>query len=136
MKKAAIAIVVFAAGISASLLAQPRRDGKWEVKTDMEMPGMPMKIPTVTTTTCITPAEANDPQKAVPQAKKDCAVSDYKADGNKVTWSMKCTGKDAMTATGEIIYAGDTYTGTMKMDTGGQGMTMKYSGKRLGDCTK
>ena len=136
MKKAVIAIVVFAAGISASLLAQPRRDGKWEVKTDMEMPGMPMKIPTVTTTQCITPAEANDPQKAVPQAKKDCTVSDYKTDGNKVTWSMVCTGKGAMTATGEIIYAGDTYTGTMKMDTSGQAMTMKYSGKRLGDCTK
>ena len=135
MKKAAVTIVWFAAAISASLLAQPRRDGKWEVKTDMEMPGMPMKIPTVTTTQCITPAEANDPQKAVPQAKKDCTVSDYKADGNRVTWSMKCTGKSAMSATGEIIYDGDTYTGTMKMTMQQGEMSVKYSGKRLGECT-
>jgi len=140
MKRAAIAIVVFAAGISASLLAQPRRDGKWEVKMDMEMPGMPMKIPTVTSTQCITPDEANDPQKSVPQSggrgKQNCKVSDYKTDGNKVTWSMKCDGKDATTGTGEFIYGADSYTGTMKTDTNGQAMTMKYSGKRLEDCTK
>ena len=141
MRKAAIALVVFAAGISASLLAQPRRDGRWEVKMDMEMPGMPMKIPTVTSTQCITPEEANDPQKSVPQGRggrgnQDCKVSDFKQDGNKISWSMKCAGPPPTTGTGEFLYAADTYTGTMKMDTGGQAMTMKYSGKRLGDCTK
>jgi hypothetical protein len=40
-----------------------------------------------------------------------------------------------MTGTGELLYSGDTYTGTMKMTMQGQEMTMKYSGKRLGDCT-
>ena len=42
-----------------------------------------------------------------------------------------------MTGTGEFVYAGDTYTGTINMEGGGRGaITMKYSGKRLGDCTK
>jgi hypothetical protein len=140
MNRPAIVIVVFAAGISASLLAQPRRDGKWEVKMDMEMPGMPMKIPTVTSTQCITPEEASDPQKTVPQGggrgNQNCKVSDYKTDGNKVTYSMKCDGKDPMTGSGEFIYGADSYTGTMKIDSKGQAMTMKYSGKRLGDCSK
>jgi hypothetical protein len=67
-------------------------------------------------------------------------VSDYKTEGNKVSWSMRCEGDNPMTGTGEIVYSGDTYLGTMKMTTGRGGqpmaMTMKYSGKRLGDCTK
>ena len=65
----------------------------------------------------------------------DCKISDHKVDGNKVTWSMTCP-KDQMTGAGEFLYSGDTYTGTMKMNARGQDMTMKYNGKRLGDCTK
>jgi hypothetical protein len=49
---------------------------------------------------------------------------------------MECTGAEAVTGTGEIIYSGDTHTGTTKVNRAGQVMTMKYSGKRLGDCTK
>jgi len=42
-----------------------------------------------------------------------------------------------MTGTGEFVYNTDTYTGVMKMQVADQGtMTMKYTGKRLGDCTK
>jgi len=141
MKKAVIGMVVFAAAISASLLAQPRRDGRWEVKMEMDMPGMPAGMPPMTSTQCITPDEAKDPQKSIPQGRgrgnQDCKVSDYKQDGDKVTWSMKCEGQQAMTGTGEFVYAGDTYTGTIKMEGGGRGaMTMKYSGKLLGDCAK
>jgi hypothetical protein len=41
-----------------------------------------------------------------------------------------------MTGKGEIVYAENAYTGTMTMDMQGRGMTMKYTGKRLGDCRK
>ena len=144
MKVRALVVFVALLALSLSALAQMhRRDGKWEVKMEMDMPGMPMKMPAVTTTQCVTPEEASDPQKAVAagtrrtRQSRDCKISDYKVDGNKVTWSMKCGGAQAMTGTGEFIYAADAYTGTMKMDSGGgQVMTMKYSGKRLGDCTK
>jgi hypothetical protein len=49
---------------------------------------------------------------------------------------MRCEGDNPMTGTCEIVYSGDTYLGTMKMTTGRGGQPMKYSGKRLGDCTK
>jgi len=135
------ALIAAALGLSISTSAQgPRRDGRWEVKMEMEMPGMPMKMPPTTTTQCVTKEEADDPQRAVPQAgrgaRKDCKVSDYKVAGSKVTWSMKCEGPEAMSGTGEITYGENTYEGVMKMDRQGQVMTMKYSGKRLGDCTK
>lgn len=134
-------LVAIALGLSVSTLAQgPRRDGRWEVKMEMEMPGMPMKMPPMTSVQCITKEQAEDPQRTVPQAgrgaQNNCKVSDYKVVGNKATWSMKCEGPEAMSGTGEITYGENTYEGVMKMDHQGQAMTMKYSGKRLGDCTK
>jgi hypothetical protein len=134
------AYVTVAAVLSVSALAQsPRRDGQWEVKTEMEMPGMPMKMPAMTMTQCITKEQAEDPQRSVPQgrgAPNNCKVFDHKVSGNKVTWSMKCEGPEAMSGTGEITYGDNSYDGVMKMERQGQAMTMKYTGKRLGDCLK
>jgi hypothetical protein len=128
-------------GASWAVSAQgPRRDGRWEVTTEMDMPGMPMKMPSTKTIQCVTKAQADDPNLSMPKGKQDksddCKVSDYKVAGNTVSWTMTCSGKDAMTGTGEITYAADTYDGWMKMKTGDHDMTMKYKGKRLGDCEK
>src|SRR5438105_10545855 len=131
------AAALLAASASVVLLAQgPRRDGQWDVVVDMQMAGMQM--PPMKTTQCITKQQAADPQKSLPNAVpgNDCKVSDYKIDGNKATWSMKCTGKQPMTGSGEIVYADNAYTGSMKVDSEGQTMTMKYSAKRTGDCNK
>ena len=137
-----VALTATFIGIVCTAFAQgPRRDGLWEIKTEMQMEGMPMTMPPMTSQQCITPAEANDPNKSTPQGRgrggQDCKMSEYKIDGNKVTWSMKCEGAQAMSGTGEIVYSADAYTGTMKMEMSGRGtVTMKYTGKRLGDCTK
>jgi hypothetical protein len=118
----------------------PRRDGRWEITTEMDMPGMPMKMPATKTVQCITKEQAEDPNQALPkdpQARNgDCKMSDYKVAGNKVTWTMACTGRTSMTGNGEITYAADSYDGWMKMKMSEGEMTMKYKGKRLGDCTK
>ena len=127
--------------IAASVVAQaPRRDGKWEVTTEMEMAGIPA-MPGRTSTHCVAKKDADDPQKAIPQGpsgrgrSNNCKVKDYKVEGNKVTWSMECDGRGV--GTGEFVYSEDRYTGTMKMDMGGgRGMTMNCSGKRIGDCTE
>ena len=127
----------------------PRRDGKWDITMTMDMPNMPnmpagMKMPEIKTTQCITKEEANDPQKAMPQGggrgrgpnPDKCKISDFKTSGDKATWSMKCDPPEEMTGTGEFTYAADSYTGVVKMNRGGQEMTMKYAGKRVGDCDK
>lgn len=137
--------------LSVAVLAQtPRRDGRWEVTTQMEMAGMPggRGMPPMASTQCITKEQAEDPQKMVPQpparggGQNDCKVSDYKTVGSKVTWTMKCTTPQEVDGTGEVTYGNDTYEGTMTMNMtmtrGGQSMpmqmTMKVNGKRLGDC--
>ena len=148
MRLRALVAAIAVAGVSVAVFAQggPKRDGKWEVKTEMIMPGMQM--PATTVTQCITPADAADPAKSVPQAPAgrgarggadpSCKMSDYKVVGNKVTYTMTCAAPQAMTISAEMIYGVDKYDGTMtmNMDRGGQpmAMTIKYTGKRLGDC--
>ena len=139
IRTVAVVLVVF--GLSSSAFAQgPRRDGRWEVTMEMDMPGMPMKLPPVKTIQCITKEQAGDPNQAVPQGPQDknnaCKASDYKVSGSTVTWTMKCEGKTPMTGTGEITYAADSYDGWMKVKTADGEMAMKYKGKRLGDCTQ
>ena len=130
--------------LSTAVFAQgPRRDGKWEVTMQMEMPGMPA-MPPFKSEQCVTQEQANDPQSAVPQqpgGKSDCKTEDYKMTGNKASWTTKCTTPQPMTGSGEMTYTDNAYTGVMKMNTqraDGQPMimTMKMTGKRLGDCTK
>jgi hypothetical protein len=133
--------------LSAAVFAQgPRRDGRWEVTMQMEMPGMPAGMPPFTAEQCVTKEQADDPQRAVPQqpgrggAQSDCKTEDYKLTGNNATWTMRCTTPQPMTGSGEITYTENAYVGTMtmNMERGGQPMkmTMKMTGKRLGDCVE
>ena len=96
---------------------------------------------------CVTKEDAADPGKTVPHGPQrgggpapDCKVADYKTEGHKVTWLMKCTGPQTTEMAGEMVYGTDSYTGTMKMTMmeGAQPMSMnaKYSAKRLGDCVR
>jgi hypothetical protein len=132
-----LTFIIAAAALSPLLSAQDAvRHGRWEVSMQMDMPGMPMKMPPIKTTQCITPEEASDPQQAVPKGPndKDCKMTDQKVDGNKVSWTMKCA--DGTSGQGEITYATNAYDGWMKMTTQAGAMTVKYTAKRLGDCTK
>jgi hypothetical protein len=118
----------------------PRRDGRWEMTMKMNVPGAPSSMPPMTMTQCITKEEADNPQSLMPQGRgampTDCKMVDQKVTGNKMTWSMKCEGAEAMSGTGEFVYTGDTVQGVIKMLRQGQTMTMEYTGKRLGDCVK
>src|SRR5262245_53966925 len=145
MKARAAVTVVALLAIYAAAFAQgpgPRRDGKWEVTIEMDVPGMPMQMQPVTTTHCVTKEQANDPRKMIPSSGRggrgrsndNCKMTDQKFEGNKATWSMSCPDQ-GMNGSGEFTYTQDAYVGTVKMDMTGRGtMTMKYTGKRLGDC--
>ena len=115
------------------------REGKWEVTTQMQMPGVPVQLPANTRVQCVTKAQQEDPASTLPSGspdpKADCKASDYHRDGNKVTWKLTCTGSQPMTGQGAIVVDGDRYDGTMVMTMDQGSMTMKYAGKRVGDCT-
>lgn len=138
MKNRAIALVagvLLLAPVMASA-ASPQRAGKWQVKMTTEIPGMPFKMPPISTTVCLTEEDVANPEKSLPKDQKsDCKVTDYKVDGSTVTWSMSCP-KQKITGNGTITYSSDTYSGEMKMNMDGTEMSQKYEGKYLGACEK
>ncbi len=111
------------------------RDGYWEVTSQAEMPGMPMKIPASTIMHCYSKEDVKDHKKVIAR-DKNCTLTDYKMTGNKVTWAMKCTGESAGTYNGETQFSQDSYASIMKMKTQGQNMTVKVKGRRVGECPK
>lgn len=138
-----ISLAFLGLAISWTALAQapsPMREGNWEISMKMEMPGMPMEMPPIKVTQCVTQAQLKDPQSAIPkgiqEGNSDCKVSEYKLSGTTATWKMVCTKPQAMTGTGEIAYAGETYKGKVVLDMNGTMMNMSFDAKRLGDCTK
>jgi hypothetical protein len=132
-------VSVLALGIG--LLAQaPMREGRWEITMQMQMPDMPVAMPPMKMTQCITAEDLKDPGRVLPKGPPDeaarCEINHYKVDGNKVTWKLTCKGPDPVTGEGEMTASADQYDGRMKVAAGGQEFTMKISGKRVGDCTK
>jgi hypothetical protein len=117
--------------------------GKWEITTTVEMAGMPMKMPPIKTTQCMTKDDMilkNLPQPGPGmQGEKNnpCKVTNTEIKGDTVIWDLVCEGQQGMVSHGEITYHGDTMEGFVKM-TGQQGqkppMTLKLKGKRIGPC--
>jgi hypothetical protein len=133
MKKAIVAVLCMMAVPSVSLAADGIRDGQWEITTQMEMPGMPVKMKPTVMRHCYSKNDVLD-QKKVITRDKNCTVTDMKKSGNKMTWAMKCTGQNAGTMSGETVFNPDSYSSTMNMNSQGQKVTMKVKGKRLGNC--
>jgi hypothetical protein len=137
MKVRNFALFVLACALVApAYAAGPVKPGKWETTMEMDMPGMPMKMPPRTFTHCITKEQAENPENAVPRSdrQQDCKISDLKVEGSTVSWKMTCE-KSQATGAGSITYSADSYTGHMDMKMAGdREMHMKYSGKYLGAC--
>ena len=142
-----VSVIALAMLATAAVLAQTgMRPGQWEISTQMQMPNMPagFQMPVTKTTRCVTPEQAKDPANTIPRdggrgrgGKDDCKMTDHKMTGSTITYSMACTSPDRMTATGEMTFTGDdSYTSTMKMNMAQGEMTMKLTGKRIGECTK
>ena len=118
--------------------ASPVKAGKWEMTMQTEMTGMPMKMPPFTTTYCLSKEDAENPEKMAPEQQRknsDCKRTDFKVDGNVVTWKVECP-KSGTHGEGKITYTSDSYAGTMHMTMPQGEMNAKYSGKYLGACDK
>lgn len=126
------------------------KPGLWEYKMTMQMAGMP-SIPgmpglggaPMSVRRCLTAEDAENPQRAleVSNSKQQCVQEDFKTEGNKVSFKVRCTGEPAGTGNGEFTIAEDHLEGTMKIrmansPLGNMEMSQIVSGKRLGDCTK
>jgi len=137
MTIAAVASLLLASTASAE--SKPNfKPGQWETTMTMEMPGMPMALPPVVTSSCLT---EKDMVPSSSQPGQECKITKQKATGNNVEWAIECKDKNGNVSTmsGKGSYKDDTFTGTMQMSMaqgGGQAMQMsaKMTSKRLGPC--
>ncbi len=119
--------------LAADAPKNPMKPGKWEVTMQMDMPGMQM--PPRTFTKCVTKEDAAKVENAIPRGRNDseCKLSDVNVDGNSVRWKINCEARQT-TGEGKITYENDAYVGQLHMKTPDHEMTVKYTGKRLGEC--
>ena len=136
LRKILVISVVLLASISTSMagLAPNMQEGKWEVTTRMEMPGMSISMPEVTSTQCLT--KKNFVPKGSQQGQ-ECKITKTKVDGNTVTWTVKCSGQGGeVIGTGRMTYSGSSFRGTIEMTMvqSNTKMISHINGHRIGDC--
>ena len=115
----------------AAVAAGPKSGSEWEIKTTMEMPGMPFAMPPTTVRQCLE-------DQAVPyQQNKDqkCDTVYKNVSGNTIDWQVTCTDKNGkMELTGVSSYTGNTMDSKIKMKSKQGDMSMHMTGKKLGVC--
>lgn len=114
---------------------------QWEITAKVEMPGMPVSMPAMTHKVCLPKQQQRPVEDMLPkEGNSDCKMDDIRHSGTKTTFKMHCTGKHAMTGSGEIVNDGDSYHGTMHVvsSAGAQpiDMTQTFSGRRIGTCAR
>ena len=128
--------VILLATVSFSIAgSKPNfKEGKWEVATTMEMPGMQMNMPPMTHTQCITEKDY------IPQTSQpgdECKITSAKVSGDTVSWTIHCRGQGGeMNGAGTVTYRGDSFKGeiSMSMAPAGMSMTIYTKGRHIGDC--
>ena len=143
-----VGFITLFVGIAFSYAAPPEmRPGKWEVKMQMEMVGMPQQMPAMTTTHCVTAEQARDPAKDVmdklkqaqQQGAENCKITKHDMSKHTSRWTVECSGEQRVQSNGEITFDSDVaYHGVIKTDIespqGSMSMTQKIEGRRIGEC--
>lgn len=108
------------------------KPGLWKMSAQMEMPGMPMKMPTVTYNKCLTKKDLVPKRKST---NNDCQMLNNKVNGDTVTWKMKCNNPGgASTMDGKVTYSGKSMKGIVNVNQGGRQMLQRISGQHVGPC--
>lgn len=129
-----IAIATISVSAATAVIAQEMPPGLWEVKTKLEMPGMPpemaAKINPKVFTHCIVTGKNKWSDEHSPSAQRSCERTDMKVSGNDISWKMKC--KEGISGDGAVKHNGkDSYSMNINMNSPKGVMKMKSEGKLL-----
>jgi hypothetical protein len=137
MKLRNLALFVVVCSLAFPALAGSlSKAGRWQTKVEMEMAGMPMKMPPQVFNVCVTKEQADNAENLIPKAgdkRGGCTYTDVKVDGSTMSWKISCA-QSGMTGSGTITYHGETYDGSVQMKMQDHDMSAKYTGKYMGEC--
>lgn len=134
-------ITLFLVMFTAPVFAQMPdiQEGLWEVSTEVTIPGMPMKMPAMTTEQCFTKQSMN-PENILQQ--NNCQMHKMDIQSNQASWSMTCEQEGmTMQGSGNIQYQKTQFSGTFDLvisgaPEGAMSMQTKLSGRYIGQCPK
>ncbi len=112
------------------------KEGKWKVTAEVNMKGVPFKMPPMVYEECLT---QNDIIPSNNELEDGCKLTGPDIKGNTVSWRSVCTNTDGSVATsdGTITYAGETFTGSIAINISGE-MPMSaqntLTGQYIGAC--
>ncbi|HEX4824956.1 MAG TPA: DUF3617 family protein [Candidatus Polarisedimenticolaceae bacterium] len=126
----ALAGILLLATAAASAADAPVEKGDlWESTSEMSMQGMTM--PAHTAQVC---ADRGWSKPPVGGDDHGCTMYDVVNTPTKTSWKIKCD-SESMTGEGEITRTSpDSYQGSMRFHAKQGDMTMKLSGKKIGEC--
>jgi hypothetical protein len=129
-----LALLLFATAARAAV-----EPGNWEFS--LESPLQNNNAPEVRQR-CITPQEANDPQKVLAEvrSKNDCEISNLQDSGSEYRFDVACNARVPVTGSGAVRYTPTTIDGAIDLVGETRGLRLKtrsfVSGRRLGPCNK
>lgn len=130
---AAVLTLLTSALLFRAIAADAPKGDEWETTSQMTMEGMPAGMPGMPVTK-LKVCSARDRTEPPMSTRENCTNSAYTREGSKVTWETVCTNPD-MRGTGEITFEGaDSYKGTIKFASEAGNMTIKLTGKKIGEC--
>ncbi len=112
------------------------KPGLWEITSQVEMSGIPVQVPSVTKTECIT-TQSLDPEQILND--QNCRFSKSDNGSNTVTWQMTCDQQGVtMTGTGVMSYSDTSFNGKFDMEMSGEAgpvtMSTSINGHYVGAC--
>lgn len=116
--------------LAVQAIADERPGNLWNTTSQMSMPGMPA-MPPQSMQLCTAKEWTQPPPAPAGQA---CTQTNFQRTGNKLTWSIACTGDMDMSGEGEITFDEDSYTGTILFNASGMTMTVNLTGTKVDEC--
>lgn len=128
-------------GNPASTAAAPPplpEPGLWEILVRIDVPEGPVRDTSQAIRHCYTPEDLSDPRNAIPRAGPECEISEFRLEGNRATWALRCTGAGVVSGGGEMILGRQAYAANVWNEILERGRTLtvtqKIRARRVGDC--
>ncbi len=119
------------------------KEGQYDMKMTMEMPGMPqgMGRQTMNHSHCVTAQDIEGGRMGSrDKAPQNCEVKNFSMSGNTASYTTVCKGDPDMTSDSKITFSGDGYVMDNRMQMKQQGqvmnMTQRIESKYVGPCKK
>jgi hypothetical protein len=118
------------------------RDGMWEISSVIEITGIPMPATPFIQSRCFTKQDVNDDAQIIPAVSdQDCKMAEHRRAGGKLIWTVKCTGQNRGSGTGEIVLKEESYEGSQRLKTedvrlGPIETIQKVKARRIGECKR